>query len=111
VKHHLANARSKVGAEPEASERIVSVNQGSLAPSLMDGDAPLEAGTVLISDKRLVHLGPDVTEMPLDAIDDIRPAGRRLLIDTGDGAAVLVDAPDPGRLTALINRLRNPQGR
>ena len=92
---------------PQATERIVSVNQGSLVPDLRDGDVPLEAGTVVISDQRLVHLGPSVTELPLDAIGEVRPAGGRLLIDTAEGAGVIVDAPDPGRLADEINVLRS----
>lgn len=61
-----------------------------------------DEGSLYVTNRRLLHIGSQVTSVPLSEIDELAMADDRILVTVAGARGITLDAPYPRHLRVLI---------
>lgn len=91
---------------PLPGESVLFITSGAIVDRFGHADSVETPGTIILTDRRVVHLGRVATATGIDDIVEAGLAGERLILDAGGGRAMVLAVPNPGLLRRHLAILR-----
>jgi hypothetical protein len=98
---HLAEGEQLLGVRARASlGRIDEALQAAVR----------NEGSLYVTNRRLLHIGSEITSVPVSEIDELAMADDRILVTMAGASGVTLDAPYPHQLRVLIAAIKSAAG-
>ena len=92
----------------EPGEQVVATREAVTADSRLQPRTPTRRmdGDLYLTDRRLLVIGADPVELPLDAIREVAVVDRQLLVLTAQGGGLTLELDDPIELRVQLAAAR-----